>query len=119
MLLAVALLTLGIALALTAETAPLASRLDLAWPLLVPAYLVAARLNLEVERRESSFGVTLVQLPLAVGVVLIAPGHHLVARLVAAGLMSASRRHDPLKTTFNLGVAALEVGLASAAVALV
>ena len=115
-LLSVALLALGLLGALTAGTPPLADDVRLWWPLLVPAYLVAFRLNLEVERRESSFGITLVQLPLAVGVVLLDPAEHLLARLVAAGLVSAARRHDPLKTTFNLGVAAVEVGLAASIV---
>ena len=119
MVLAVALLVIGTLAALSAGPAPLERRVHLLWPLMIPAYLVASRLNLELERRESSLGVTLVQLPLAVGVVLLAPGPHLLARLAAAALLSAARRHDPLKATFNLGMAALEVGLAATAVSFV
>ncbi len=118
MLLAVLLLAAGVLGALTAGQAPLHSTVHVHWWLMIPAYLVASRLNLEVERRESSFGITLVQLPLAVGVVLLAPAAHLAARLIAAAALSASRRHDPLKATFNLGVAAVEVGLAATAVTL-
>ena len=119
MLLALALLLLGVTTALQAGPAPLIDRVHLWWPLMIPVYLAASRLNLEFERRESSFGVTLGQLPLAVGVVLVDPAQHLVARLVAAGLLSAARRHDPLKATFNLGVAGMEVGLAAVTVAAV
>ena len=85
----------------------------LPWAALVPLYLLATHYSLGFQRRESSVAVTLVQLPLALGVVLVAPWAHLLARLLAAAGMSAARRHDPLKVVFNLGVAALEVGLAA------
>ncbi len=115
--LALILLIAGTALALGAERPQLGRHpADWLWLVMVPAYVVASQLNLAFERRDSNVGVILVQLPLAVGVVLVDPVSHLVARLLAGAAVSALRRSPPLRGAFNLGAAAAEVGVAVAVV---
>ena len=117
--LAVGLVAGGVLLALGADGPPLRVRWSMPWPLLIPLYVVATRLSLEFRRRESSVGITLAQLPLALGVVLVNPLQHVCARLLASAAVSLSRRQDRLKVTCNLGFASLEVGIAAFAVGLV
>lgn len=93
--------------------------LSLPWPVLIPLYVLATHLNLSFQRRDSSVGVTLAQLPLALGVVLVEPAWHLCARLVAAVMIYGYRRHGPLKLSVNIGLAAMEVGVAALAVSAV
>ncbi len=108
--LALALLVAGPLAVLTAEPLRLTQPFALPWWTLVPVYLAAARLNLAFERRGSNVGVTLVQVPLAVGLVLVSAGLHLVARLIATATLCAWRRQPPLQALYNLGVSSVEVG---------
>lgn len=100
------------------QQVPLSGASGTSWLLLVPAYVVAMQLSLGFQRRDNTVTVTLVQLPLAVGITLIAPAYHLAARLIAITAMCLVRRHPPLKTAFNIGLAAMEVGVACLAVQL-
>ena len=86
---------------------------------LAPLYYAAHRWSIDFELRSSSHGVTLVHLPMAFGVLLVAPVVHLGARLVAACALGVRERQAPLKVVYNLAAAAFEVGAAAFAVGLV
>ena len=115
-----AVLVVGVLLAVLSG-AP-AGALDLPTPgvllVLVVVYLAAAHFTLDYEFRQQSQSMTLVQLPLALGVQLVAPLLHVAARLIALGLVAVTTRQAPLKALFNLATACLEVGAASFAVSL-
>ena len=82
-------------------------------------YFAAHHYSVDFELRRESHSVTLVQVPLAVGVMYLAPPAHLVARLVAPLVLALWRRQAPLKALFNVASAAFEVGAAAYAVMLV
>ncbi|MDP9496546.1 MAG: EAL domain-containing protein [Actinomycetota bacterium] len=115
-LLSLVLLATGVLLALAAQRPELIHPPRWVWLAFIPVYVIASQLNLAFERRDSNAGVTLVQMPLALGIVLIDPLSHLVARLGASLLLSAGRRSRPLQVAFNTAVAAVEVGVAAAVV---
>ncbi len=88
--------------------------------LLLPLYVAVAHRPLDYEMRRDSISITLTQLPLALGVLLVAPGIHLLLRLLAVVIDSVVlRRLAPMKVAYNLGGAAFEVGFAATAVAVV
>ncbi len=100
---------------LAASATPLrpdAGALPLPWWGLLAAYVVAGHFVLGFQRRESSVLVALTQLPLALGTMLVAPLPHVGVRLVATAVDCTVRRRGPLKSAVNLGLAALEVGIA-------
>ncbi len=117
-LLCVALLAAGVALALS--TGEPARDTDLAMPVMVALFTVlyaaAHHFSVDFELRRDSHSVTLVQLPLAVGVLHLLPGAHLASRLAAVALLAVRQRQDPLKALYNLSAAAIEVGTAAWAV---
>jgi diguanylate cyclase (GGDEF)-like protein len=119
--LSVAYLAAGISLALVA--APPAFGAELPGPLLMavllPVYLLAHHYSLDFEFRRESNSVTLVQLPLALGVLIVAPLAHLAIRLIASTISSILHRQAPQKSLYNLAAAAFEVGAAAFAVSLV
>ena len=118
--LSLGLVGLAVVAVLSAGPPPLPDLLPLPWWAFVPIYLAASHFTLGFPRREGSVLVMLVQLPLALGVVLLAPGWHLVARLIASAVNSVVlRRQDPLKVVFNLGVHGTEVAVAALAVSYV
>jgi len=87
---------------------------------LVPVYIVPYVYTLDYEFRNDAHTVTLVQLPLALGVQLVAPVLHLAARIVAAiAFFGVGQRQGPLKVLYNVGAAAFELGAASLAVSMV
>ncbi len=86
---------------------------------LLPAYVLALHYSLDVEFRRQSHGVTLVQLPLALGVLVISPVAHVITRLVAVLAAVVIERQAPQKALYNLGLAAFEVGSVSVAVGVV
>jgi diguanylate cyclase (GGDEF)-like protein len=87
------------------------------WWVLIPAYLAALTMTLEFEFRSEARSITLSQLPLAIGIVFIAPWWHVAARTVAAIVDSVIiRRQTPIKSLYNLANGALEVATASAVV---
>jgi diguanylate cyclase (GGDEF)-like protein len=87
------------------------------WWALIPAYLAALTMPLEFEFRSEARSITLSQLPLAIGIVFIAPWWHVAARTAAALVDSVIiRRQAPIKTLYNLANGALEVAAASAVV---
>jgi hypothetical protein len=73
----------------------------------------------DFELRRECHSVTLVQVPLALGVMYLAPPAHLAARLLAPLLLGLWQRQAPLKVLFNVASAAFEVGAAALAVSLV
>ena len=82
-------------------------------------YYAAHRYSVDFEFRRESHSVTLVQVPLALGVMYLAPPAHLAARLVAPVVLALVQRQAPLKVLFNVASAAFEVGAAALAVSLV
>jgi diguanylate cyclase (GGDEF)-like protein len=119
--LSLALLAAGVALASLANPAVQEGGLPLPLVLaiLLPVYTAAHRYSLDFEFRRESMGVTLVQLPLAIGVLVVAPVAHLAVRLAAAAINIVHERQAPQKAFYNLGTAAFEVGAAAFAVGLV
>jgi diguanylate cyclase (GGDEF)-like protein len=113
------LLAAGSLLALSSPSFPVTPPFSVPWWLFIPVYVVAQRYPVNFEARNNSYNINLTHLPLTMGVVLIAPGFHLVARLVGTAVDSILlRRQPPLKVAYNLGAGALEVGAATTAVAL-
>jgi diguanylate cyclase (GGDEF)-like protein len=119
--LSLALLLAGVAL--TLKAGPPAYDPGLPLPLLLgvllPVYVFAHHFALDFEFRRESNGVTLVHLPLALGVQVVAPLAHLATRLTAAIINIALERQSPQKAIYNLAAAAFEVGAAAFAVGLV
>ena len=115
--LSVALGGTGTALAFLSQTPPLTRHVGTWWYLLIPAYVLVQHLPIDFEFRKESLSVPLVQLPLALGVVLVSSTWHLAAAVAGALIDSAFlRREKPLKAAFNVAVAAFSVGTAAAAV---
>lgn len=114
------LLVVGAGLAFVAGEPPVALHLPLpplVLPvLLVPAYVFASRVSIDFEVGGNAHGVTLGQLPLALGALLVAPELHVAAALTAAFLIALARRQQPIKALYNVGVAAFEVGVVAFAV---
>ncbi len=114
------LLFIGVALALGSGGTPLAVPFAFPAVLLIPLYLAAQQRPLDFEFRKDSISITLTQLPLALGVFLAAPGLHLLMRLAAVLIDSVLlRRLSPVKVAYNIGAAAFEIGVVTAAVATV
>ena len=115
------LLLAGVAMAVVAEPPEIDAGLPVLGVLavLVPVYLAGHRYTLDFELRRNTHTVTLVQLPLALGVQFIAPLVHLAARLVAALAFVVRDRQNPVKALFNIAAACFELGAAALAVSLV
>ena len=89
------------------------------WWTLVPAYALASKLTIEYEFRKESRQLLLTQLPLALGLVFVAPWLHLVARVVASVVHTVGlNRHKPMKALFNIALSVCEVGVAAVVFAL-
>jgi diguanylate cyclase (GGDEF)-like protein len=117
----VAYLLVGVALASWATPVDSHLRVPGLWlvAFLLPVYVAAHHYSLDFEFRRESKSITLVQLPLALGLYVVSPVAHLVTRLLASLVQSCLVRQDPLKTLYNLAASAFEVGAAAAAVGLV
>ncbi len=110
-LLSCALVGAAVTSVLLCPHAPLRGPISLPWWALLGLYVVAEQITLGFQRRNQIFLITLVQLPLALGIVLVAPVSHLLVRLTSSLIDSAVWRRGVLKSTVNLGLAGLEVGL--------
>lgn len=117
--LAVTLLLAGPALVAVSHGPALPPHIRVPWWSLIPLFVAAHYLHLGFQRRDSNVLITLSQVPLALGVVLVAPDRHLLARLLAAAAVALVARNRPLKAGFNVGAAGLEVGVAALAVSVV
>ncbi|MBW3641200.1 MAG: EAL domain-containing protein [Actinobacteria bacterium] len=114
------LLIVGLVLALESEGTPLQAPFAFPAVLLFPLYLAAVQRPLDFEFRKDCNSITLTQLPLALGVLLVSPGLHLLMRLAALLVDSvALRRLSPVKVAYNIGAATFEIGLVTAVVAAV
>jgi hypothetical protein len=121
MALSATLLGIGLLLALlatdnhhtTAVSAPVLAAL------LLPIYVATHYYTLDFEFRGETFSLTLVHLPLALGVLLVGPVAHVVVRLAAAVVRALARRQAPVRALFNVAAGAFEVGVAAFAVGLV
>ena len=116
------LLCLGVALASVASPPPVLLELplpDAALPLLlVLAYVFAFRVSIDFEFRGNAHSITLDQIPLALGAVLVLPQAHLAAYVVAVVGVAVVRRQQLLKAAYNVGGAAFSVGVVAFAVSL-
>lgn len=94
---------------------PAHTPVQLPWWALGIAYLAAGLLPVVYEVRGEARTFSLTQFALAIGLVFVAPWLHLAVR-VAASIVEvlAVRRQPPLKALYNVSVAALEVGVATA-----
>ena len=89
---------------------PHASPLSVPWWALIPAYAIGLVVPLEFEFRSEARSITLSQLPLALGLVFVAPWWHVAARLGGTVVDSVLwRRQPPVKVLYNLGCGAVEV----------
>jgi diguanylate cyclase (GGDEF)-like protein len=120
----VCLVLLAVGIALSAAATGVTLDLDLPLSpallavLLVPAYVFAQRVTVDFELRGNSHGLTLAQLPLALGALLVLPEAHLVAGLTAAAISAGTRRQQPLKALFNISTTGFEIGVVTFAVSL-
>jgi diguanylate cyclase (GGDEF)-like protein len=114
-----ALIGAGGGLSLLATDFPVTPPFHVSWLLFVPVYAFAQHFPVKFESRKQSHDVNLTQLPLVLALVLLAPLHHLAARIAGTGFdLGVIRRQSPLKLAVNLGTCSLEVGLATTALSL-
>jgi diguanylate cyclase (GGDEF)-like protein len=88
-------------------------------PLFAALFYAGHRYSVDFELRRESHSVTLVQVPLALGVMFLAPWAHLAARLAGPTVLAVGLRQAPLKALWNISSAAFEVGAVVFAVGLV
>jgi diguanylate cyclase (GGDEF)-like protein len=120
LLFCVSLIAIGSWAALAASPAAVTAAFTLPWWVLIPVYAVTQHYPVDFENRRGTYSLHLTQLPLTFGIVLVAPGYHLLARVIGVALdCVVLRRQAPLKVCFNLGSAAVDVGLAATAVGLI
>lgn len=104
--------SIGAVLALGGD--PVLDRWDVHWGVFVPVYLAFSWWSLEFLRKGETTNITVTQLPLGLGLVLLGPVQHLAARLLSSVLLSAGKRRPPLKFAVNVAVDALELAAAIA-----
>jgi len=113
------MLVVGTGLALRSDV-PVQAPFEFPALLLLPLYLAAFRFPLDFEFRKDAISITLTQLPLVLGVMLVTPDVHLALYLGVIVLDTVLlRRLAPTKVAYNVGVGALELGLAAAAASVV
>lgn len=82
-------------------------------------HAAAQRYSVDIELRREVHSVTLTQVPLALGLMFVAPLLHLAARLAAPVALAVRHRHSPVKALYNAAAASFEVGAAATAVSFV
>ena len=122
--LCVALLVVGVLLTVRAGTGTEPLWDSGASPLLMLAlfavlHAAAQHYSVDIELRREVHSVTLTQVPLALGLMFVAPLVHLAARLAAPLALAVRQRHAPVKVLYNVAAASFEVGAAATAVSLV
>ena len=80
---------------------------------LLVAFLAAEATHVHVEFRRQNNSISLSEIPLVVGLFLIAPLTLLAVRFVAVLVVSAVQHRPPIKATFNLALFSAEVVVAS------
>ena len=122
--LCLALLVVGVLLTVRAGSGlePLwdsgASQLVL-FALFAVLHAAAQHYSVDIELRREVHSVTLTQVPLALGLMFVAPLVHLAARLAAPVALAVRQRHSPVKVLYNAAAGSFEVGAAATAVSLV
>ncbi|MCU1602674.1 MAG: putative Diguanylate cyclase/phosphodiesterase, partial [Frankiales bacterium] len=91
--------------------------LNVPWWALLVVYAIALQRPLAYELNHESRFTTFTHLPMAVGLVFVAPWWHFGARVGASVLDVAKRRQPPVKATYNVALAAAEIGISSAIMA--
>ena len=82
-------------------------------------HAAAQHYSVDIELRREVHSVTLTQVPLALGLMFVAPLVHLAARLAAPVALAVRQRHSPVKVLYNVAAASFEVGAATTALTLV
>lgn len=82
--------------------------------LFVVAFGIAETTQVHVEFRRETFSASLSELPLVLGLFVLAPQQLVLARLAGAVVVLASRRTPLAKSTFNMALFAAETAIASA-----
>ncbi|MBA2552535.1 MAG: bifunctional diguanylate cyclase/phosphodiesterase [Geodermatophilaceae bacterium] len=88
----------------------------LVWLVLLATFFAAEALQLHIEIRRQTFSVTLSELPFVLGLFALGPLGVLICRLVAAVVVMAFRRVQPLKAFFNFCLFAMECSVFAAIV---
>lgn len=83
----------------------------LGWLGLLLGYAIAERTQAHIEVRRQSFRLTVTEIPLVLGLVLVAPAALLGITLLARACSWAGMRQNAYKRVFNLGIGTLEVGV--------
>jgi diguanylate cyclase (GGDEF)-like protein len=78
------------------------------------AFLVAESTLLHLEFRKQAHSISLSEIPLVVGLFLVSPAELVVVRMLAVIAVLAWQRRSPLKSVFNVTLAAGEVVIAEA-----
>ncbi|MBO0882281.1 MAG: hypothetical protein J2P17_18470, partial [Mycobacterium sp.] len=78
--------------------------------------ILAVQAEVYIEVRKQTFAVSVNDIPLSVGLIVLTPLALLLARVLAKCVMLVMHRASPGKTLFNLGVEAFEVAVAVAIV---
>lgn len=84
-----------------------------AWTLLLATFMAAEALQFHIEIRKQAFSVSLSEIPLIVGVLLLGPVVTLGARLLAVVVVMIWRRNPVVKTVFNLCLFTFETSVFS------
>ena len=82
--------------------------------LLLPVFVVAEATQLHVEYRRQNNSISLSEIPLVLGLFVLAPAALLVVRVLAVLLVSLWQRRSARKSAFNLALMAAEVAVAAA-----
>ena len=113
------LIAAAVGLAWLSRDFPVSPPFRISWLLFVPVYALTQHYPVKFESRKANHDINLTQLPLVLGLVLLAPLQHLAARLIGAFVdIVLIRRQPPLKVAVNLGNNAIELGLAASALSL-
>ena len=83
------------------------------WWLLVPAFVLAELVVVHVQARRESLSVSFREVPLVIGLVLLAPVALIAASVLGSALAMLRRRSGAEKFVFNLSLLALEASLAA------
>jgi diguanylate cyclase (GGDEF)-like protein len=78
--------------------------------------ILADRAEVYIEVRKQTFAVSVNDIPLSVGLIVLTPLALLIARLLAKCVMLVVHRASPGKMLFNLGIEAFEIAVAVAVV---
>ena len=96
-----------------APLASLAPSIEARWWVLAAAFAATEVFAIHVDVRRNTYSISLMEIPLVIGLFVASPVSVIVGRLVGAGAaLVVHRRQRPLKLLFNLALFAFETSLA-------